>query len=97
MENNEKDIIQEVTNEDYKWGFVTNIDTDTIGKGLNEEVVRTISQKKGEPEWLLEFRLKAFRKWQTMTEPDWAHLEYEKPKYQEIIYYAAPKQKELKK
>ena len=70
MENNEKDIIQEVTNEDYKWGFVTNIETDTIGKGLNEEVVRTISRKKEEPEWLLEFRLKAFRKWQTMKEPD---------------------------
>ena len=96
MEDNEKDIIQEVTNEEYKWGFTTNIETDTIGKGLNEDVVRQISMKKGEPEWLLEFRLNAFRRWQTMTEPDWAHLEYEKPKYQEIIYYAAPKQEKKK-
>ena len=96
MDNNQNDIIQEVTSEDYKWGFVTNIETDTIGKGLNEDVVRLISQKKQEPEWLLEFRLKAFRRWQEMKEPDWAHLEYEKPKYQEIIYYAAPKQQAKK-
>ena len=97
MEDNEKDIIQEVTNEEYKWGFVTDIDTDTIGKGLNEDVVRLISKKKNEPEWLLEFRLKAFRKWQTMEEPEWGHLKYDKVDYQDIIYYAAPKQKELKK
>lgn len=97
MENKDTNIIQEVTNEDYKWGFVTNIETDTIGKGLNEDVVRLISKKKQEPEWLLDFRLKAFRRWQNMEEPNWAHLTYEKPHYQEIIYYAAPKQKPLKK
>ncbi len=96
MDQDKNNIIQEVTNEDYKWGFVTNIETDTIGKGLNEDVVRLISKKKEEPEWLLDFRLKAFRRWQTMEEPNWAHLTYEKPKYQEIIYYAAPKKKELK-
>ena len=96
MEDNEKDIIQEVTSEEYKWGFVTNIETDTIGKGLNEDVIRLISKKKNEPDWLLDFRLKAFRKWQTMEEPSWGHLNYEKVDYQDIIYYAAPKQKELK-
>ena len=97
MAEDNNSIIQEVTNEEYKWGFVTDIDTDTIGKGLNEDVVRLISKKKNEPEWLLEFRLKAFRKWQTMKEPDWAHLQYDKVDYQDIIYYAAPKQRELKK
>ena len=96
MEENEKDIIQEVTNEEYKWGFTTDIATETIRKGLDEEVVRLISQKKGEPEWLLEFRLEAFRRWQKMKEPDWAHLEYETPNYQDIIYFAAPKQEKKK-
>ena len=70
MGENEKDIIQEVTNEEYKWGFTTDIDTETIRKGLDEDVVRLISQKKNEPEWLLEFRLEAFRRWQKMKEPD---------------------------
>ncbi len=97
MADDKNNIIQEVTNEEYKWGFVTNIDTDTIGKGLNEDVIRIISQKKNEPEWLLDFRLKAFRKWQTMDEPEWGHLNYEKVDYQDIIYYAAPKQQEKKK
>ena len=96
MENTEKDIIQEVTNEEYKWGFTTDIDTETIRKGLDEDIVRLISQKKGEPEWLLEFRLEAFRRWQKMKEPDWAHLEYETPNYQDIIYFAAPKQEKKK-
>ena len=96
MEDNEKDIIQEVTNEEYKWGFTTDIDTETIRKGLDEEVVRLISKKKNEPEWLLEFRLEAFRRWQKMKEPDWAHLEYETPNYQDIIYFAAPKQEKKK-
>ncbi len=75
MEDNEKSIIQEVTNEEYKWGFTTDIDTETIRKGLDEDVVRLISKKKNEPEWLLEFRLEAFRRWQKMKEPDWAHLD----------------------
>ena len=97
MAEDNNSIIQEVTNEEYKWGFVTNIETDTIGKGLNEDVIRLISKKKNEPDWLLEFRLQAFRKWQTMEEPEWGHLKYDKVDYQDIIYYAAPKQQEKKK
>ncbi|MCQ2300636.1 MAG: Fe-S cluster assembly protein SufB [Bacteroidales bacterium] len=97
MQNDQNNIIQEVTNEDYKWGFVTDIETETIPKGLNEDVVRLISKKKGEPEWLLEFRLKSFRKWMEMAEPDWGHLNYDQVDYQDVIYYAAPKPKEQKK
>lgn len=93
MAKDEKEIIGEVTNSDYKYGFVTNIETETIGKGLSEDVVRLISAKKEEPEWLLEYRLKAYRKWLTMEEPDWAHLEIPPIDFQDIIYYAAPKKK----
>lgn len=93
MEDSNK-IIDEVTNSDYKYGFVTDIDTETIHRGLNEEVVRTISNKKNEPEWLLEYRLKAYRHWLTMEMPDWAHLNIPPIDYQDIIYYAAPKKKE---
>lgn len=78
---------------DYKYGFVTDIDTDIIPKGLSEDVIRLISQKKGEPEWLLDFRLKAYRKWLTMTMPHWAHLDIPPIDYQAISYYAAPVQK----
>jgi Fe-S cluster assembly protein SufB len=85
-------ILNEVTGNDYKFGFHTEIDTETIPKGLNEEVVRIISAKKEEPEWLTESRLKAFRHWQTMEMPQWAHLTIPKIDYQDIIYYAAPKQ-----
>ena len=81
-------IIEEVTNEEYKYGFVTNIETETLDKGLNEDVIRYISKKKNEPDWLLEFRLKAYRKWLTMEEPNWAHLKYDKVDYQDIIYFA---------
>jgi len=87
-------IINEVTNSDYKYGFVTDIDTETIHRGLDEETVRIISAKKKEPEWLLEYRLKAFRHWQTLEMPDWAHLKIPPIDYQDIIYYAAPKKKE---
>ena len=86
-------IIEEVTGSEYKYGFVTNVETDTIAKGLSEEVIRTISAKKGEPEWLLEFRLKAYRKWLGMKMPQWAHLDIPAIDYQDIVYYAAPKQK----
>lgn len=97
MVENKNNIIQEVTNEEYKYGFVTDIATETIGKGLNEDVVRLISKKKNEPVWLTEFRLKAFARWKQMKEPDWGHLDYPKIDYQDIIYYAAPKQgKKLK-
>lgn len=87
-------IINEVTAGDYKYGFVTDIDTETIRRGLDEATVRLISAKKNEPEWLLEFRLKAFRYWQTLEMPAWAHLSIPSIDYQDIIYYAAPKQKE---
>ena len=87
-------VLNEVTSGEYKYGFVTDIDTDVIHRGLDEETIRIISAKKNEPEWLLEFRLKAFRHWQTLEMPDWAHLNIPPIDYQDIIYYAAPKQKE---
>lgn len=87
------ELIQDITNSEYKYGFTTDIQTDIISQGLNEDVVRLISQKKGEPEWLLEFRLKAFRKWQTMKVPTWAHLRIPEIDFQAISYYAAPKTK----
>ena len=90
-------IIQEVTSSDYKYGFVTDIETDIIPTGLNEEVVRLISEKKGEPEWLLDFRLKAFAHWKTLEMPHWAHLDIPDIDYQAISYYAAPKKKESPK
>jgi len=93
MENNQDKLLGEVTSGEYKYGFVTDIETDVIPKGLSEDVVRLISAKKEEPEWLLEFRLKAFRRWQTMKMPEWAHLNIPEIDYQDIIYYAAPKQK----
>ena len=89
-------IIEEVTGSEYKYGFVTNVETDTIGKGLNEEVIRIISAKKEEPDWMLEFRLKAYRHWLTMKMPRWAQLDIPEINYQDIVYYAAPKQKETK-
>ncbi|KGN70148.1 Fe-S cluster assembly protein SufB [Porphyromonas sp. COT-239 OH1446] len=86
-------IIEEVTSGEYKYGFTTEIETETIGKGLTEETIRLISAKKEEPEWLLEYRLEAFRVWQGMKSPQWAHLRIPEIDYQDIIYYAAPKQK----
>lgn len=89
----EKPEIADESGDKYKYGFVTDIAADTAPKGLNENIIRLISQKKGEPEWLLEWRLKAFDFWQTMTEPSWAKLSYEKIDYQDLYYYSAPKQK----
>ena len=89
----EDKILKEVTGAEYKYGFTTDIESDKIPKGLSEDVVRLISAKKNEPDWLLQRRLKAFEVWQKMDEPDWANVSYEKPNYQDIIYYAAPKQK----
>lgn len=85
--------IETLANREYKYGFVTDIEAETIPRGLNEDIVRTISAKKNEPEWLLEWRLKAFRHWLTMTEPEWANVNYPKIDYQDIIYYSAPKPK----
>lgn len=89
----DKQLAEELKNKQYDYGFVTDIEADVIRKGLDEDIVRLISSKKNEPEWLLEWRLKAFRHWKTMKEPDWAHLNYNKPDFQDIIYYAAPKTK----
>ena len=88
-----EEILRDVTAGEYKYGFVSDIDTHIIPKGLNEDVVRYISTVKGEPEWLLEFRLKAFRHWQSLEMPHWAHLDIPKIDYQGISYYAAPKPK----
>jgi len=88
----ENAALDEVTSGEYKYGFVTEIDSDQAPKGLSEEIVRFISEKKNEPEWLLEFRLKAYRHWLTMEEPKWAHVHHPPINYQEIIYYSAPKQ-----
>ena len=85
--------IETFARQEYKWGFVSPIEADSIPRGLNEDVVRLISAKKQEPEWLLEWRLKAYRHWLTMTEPTWANIHYPKIDYQDIIYYAAPKSK----
>ena len=89
----EQEIIQSRIKQEYKWGFTTDIDMETAPKGLNEDVVRFISAKKEEPEWLLEWRLEAFRHWQTMTEPTWPKVDYPPIDYQNAYYYAAPKQK----
>ena len=89
----DKQLAEELKDKQYDYGFVTDIETDVIRKGLDEDIVRLISSKKNEPEWLLEWRLKAFRHWKTMEEPDWAHIKYDKPDFQDIIYYAAPKTK----
>ena len=89
----EDKLLEQVTSTEYKYGFTTKIDSDTIAKGLSEDVVRLISKKKEEPQWMLDYRLKAYHTWLEMEEPDWANVNYSKPDYQEIIYYSAPKQK----
>lgn len=87
------ETLEDYTTSDYKYGFTSDIDTDVIPKGLNEDTIRLISSKKNEPLWLLEWRLKAFKHWVTMTEPKWSNVKYPPVDYQEIIYYAAKKQK----
>ena len=88
--------VQALVNQPYKYGFVTAIESDTIPRGLSEDVVRMISAKKNEPEYMLEFRLKAYRQWLKMQEPKWAHVEYPAIDYQDIVYYSAPKQSKKK-
>ena len=87
------DILDEVTSGEYKYGFVTDIDTETLPKGLSEEVVRRISRIKGEPEWMTDYRLKAYRHWLTLAMPRWPYLDLPEIDFQDIIYYAAPKKK----
>ena len=89
----EDELLEKVTTTEYKYGFTTDIESDTIPKGLSEDVVRIISAKKNEPKWMLDYRLKAYAAWLEMEEPDWANVSYEKPNYQDVIYYSAPKQK----
>lgn len=96
-ENKEKDIINDVTTGEYRYGFTTEIDTDILPVGLNEKVIEEISRKKGEPEWLFEFRLKAYQYWKSMEMPRWAHLDIPEIDYQAISYYAAPKTKNAPK
>ena len=89
----ETNILEEITSSEYKYGFETNIEADAAPKGLNEDIIRFISAKKEEPEWMLEWRLKAYRKWLEMREPHWANVSYPAIDYQDIIYYSAPKPK----
>ncbi|MBK6914542.1 MAG: Fe-S cluster assembly protein SufB [Ignavibacteriales bacterium] len=93
MSTTETQKIEELANKEYKFGFVTDIEADTIPKGLNEEVIRQLSAKKQEPEWMTEWRLKAYRYWLTMEEPKWPNVKYPPVDYQEISYYSAPKKK----
>ncbi|WP_299058909.1 Fe-S cluster assembly protein SufB [uncultured Polaribacter sp.] len=93
MKYTEEQLEEELKTQEYKYGFYTDIESDTFPVGLNEEVVRAISKKKNEPEWMTEWRLEAFRVWEQMEEPEWANVHYEKPKFQDIAYYSAPKKK----
>jgi len=89
----EEQLEEELKTQEYKYGFYTDIESETFPVGLNEDVVRAISKKKNEPEWMTEWRLEAYRVWEKMEEPEWANVHYEKPKFQDIAYYSAPKQK----
>ncbi len=89
----EEELKKELETKEYEYGFYTDIDSETFPVGLNEEVVRRISQKKKEPEWMTQWRLKAYQAWKKMDEPEWANVHYSKPDYQAISYYSAPKKK----
>ena len=82
----EEELLNNITSSEYKYGFTTNIESDTIEKGLSEDVIRMISSKKNEPPWMLEYRLSAYKVWLEMKEPDWANICYKKPNYQDISY-----------
>jgi len=83
--------IEALVNREYAYGFVTDVETDTVPPGLNEDIIRTISAKKNEPEFMLEWRLKAYRRWLTMKEPHWANVQYPAIDYNSLVYYSAPK------
>ena len=89
----EDDLEKELATKEYKYGFYTDIESETFPNGLNEEVVRAISLKKGEPEWMTDWRIEAFRYWQTLEEPEWANVHYAKPDFKNISYYSAPSKK----
>lgn len=88
----EEELAKDLENKEYKFGFTSDIQSDRAPNGINEDIIRFISAKKEEPDWLLEYRLKAYRAWREMTEPEWAHIHYDKPNFEDICYYAAPKQ-----
>ena len=88
-------ILNEVTTSEYKYGFYTDVESDKVPPGLNEDVIRMISAKKNEPEWMTDWRLDAFKIWQSMEEPEWANVHYKKPDFQAIRYYSAPKKKQV--
>lgn len=90
-------ILEEFTSKEYEFGWTVDLEADEAPKGLNEDIIHFISAKKEEPQWLLEWRLKAFRMWQKMEEPEWANVNYPKVDYQDLIYYSAPKQKKKPK
>ena len=90
----EEELKKELETQEYEYGFVTEIDADTFSKGLSENVVRAISKRKEEPNWMTEWRLTAYRHWKKMKEPNWANVKYAKPDFQEISYYSAPKSKD---
>jgi Fe-S cluster assembly protein SufB len=93
MSYTENELAKDLENQEYKYGFVTNLESEKVPKGLSEETIRLISAKKEEPQWMLDYRLKAYATWLEMTEPNWAHVHYDKPNFQDIIYYSAVKQK----
>jgi Fe-S cluster assembly protein SufB len=93
MKYTEDDLREELKTKEYEYGFYTEIESDTFPKGLNEDIVRAISLKKNEPEWMTEWRLEAFKIWSEMKEPEWANIQYKKPNFQDIAYYSAPKKK----
>ena len=97
MSYTEKQLKEELDNKSYEFGFVTDIESEKAPNGLNKDIIKLISSKKSEPDWLLKYRLKAFEIWQTMDEPNWAHVKYEKPDFQNISYYSAPKKKKALK
>jgi Fe-S cluster assembly protein SufB len=95
MKTNQKIKLTSLINEPYKYGFIIPIEKENLEKGLNEETIKLISKKKNEPDFMLNFRMKAFKKWEKMTEPEWAFINYKKPNYQDIRYYSAPQKKNL--
>jgi len=90
----EEELKKELETKEYEYGFYTDIESETFPKGLNEETVIAISKRKNEPDWMLEWRINAFNAWKKMEEPDWANIDYNRPDYQDISYYSAPKKKE---
>ena len=90
----ENELAKDLQNQEYKYGFTTNIEAEKVPKGLSEDIIRLISAKKNEPDWLLDYRLKAYHIWKEMVEPEWAHVKYQKPDFQDIIYYSAIKKKQ---